>query len=951
MKTSLFAILICCIAVVHPLHIELRSVNNTQISISGNKIVTFDPKKSSIKLSKNTVFLIDGSSFLYRAYYSLRPLHTSKGVPVQAVYSFCRMIKKLIDKFKVENVVLVWDSRGKTTRHEMYESYKATRQAPPSDLFEQKEYIVKFADMIGMRQAATKGIEADDIMYSIGIERKKEGQSVCVITGDKDMAQMLDDQTVIYDPFKDIIIDTNYFVEKNKFPVEKLPFFYAILGDASDNIPGVKGIGEKGALELVTQFASLDDVYEHLDRVHKPKMRTLLQEQKDNAFLSQKLFLLQYHPSGLSSEEIKFCKTNWAQALPLFEELEFKSLIKEVHQEQGMQTSFIEAKIDGLKSYDFRLVTSQEELKELLRDLKQHKVFAVDTETTGLDTTTADLVGVSIAWQEGVSYYIPCGHRVEGPQLTHEEVVSALKPILEDPIYKKYMHSAKFDELVFKTAGINVQGLVFDTIIAARLIAKDWQKISLKTLSEYYLGEPMLSYDEVVKANKYKNFSYVPLGLATQYAAADAHQTLRLKKIFEHELRKEKLYELFENVEMPLIHVLYDMEVEGIPCDKAILEKLNKEVSAELATLEKQILGFVGHEYQEINLNSPKQIGELLFDHLKLPPQKKSGSGESYSTDVDVLRELSTLHPVPGLIIKYRELTKLKSTYIEALPDYIDKDGRIHTSFNQTAVATGRLASSDPNLQNIPTGGGFGGEIRAAFKPKPGHVFLSADYSQIELRVLAQVSQDKNLMNAFLGGHDVHAETAALLFDEPLNRVTNEQRQIGKRINFSILYGLTPFGLSQDLGIPFKDAKLYIEKYFAQYPGVSVWMESTVDDCKKKGYVSTWWGRRRYVPGIYEKNKSLYELAKRVAINTVAQGTAADIMKIGMIQLDKALKEQKLDAQMVLQIHDELLISVKTEQAEQVQILVKQILENVVSWSIPLQVTTRIGDSWKEVSK
>lgn len=906
--------------------------------------MNLDPKK--------TVFLIDGSSFLYRAYYSLRPLHTSKGIPVQAVYSFCRMIQKLIKTFDMNYVVIVWDSRGKTTRHEMYEAYKATRQAPPSDLFEQKKYIVQFADLIGMCQIAQQGIEADDIMYSIAQERIKEGDQVCLVTSDKDMAQMLNDKTAIFDPFKDTLLTATSFEEKKGFPVEKLPFFFAILGDASDNIPGVKGIGEKGALELVAQFKSLDDVYAHIEHVKKPKNRQLLLEQKESAYLSYKLFLLQYHPSGLVKEIMAFDKNNWIKALPLFQELEFKSLIKELQEGRQQQAEAINNKIEKLKDYNFICVTTQEDLKNLVTELKKHKIFAVDTETTGLDALRSDLVGVSIALQEGTSYYIPCGHKGAAEQLAYSDVLATLRPFLEDPAYKKYMHHAKFDQLVFKHAGIDVQGLVFDTLIAARLIVQDWQKISLKELSIHYLGEPMLSYEDVVKANKLKDFSEVPLSLATQYAAADAHQTLRLKKIFESELRAEKLYDLYEAIEFPLIQVLYKMELEGIACDKQLLEELNRTVVAELRIIEDQIAALVGDAYHDINLNSPKQIEELLFKRLQLPPQKKSGSGDRYSTDQEVLEILATLHPVPGLIIKYRELSKLKSTYLDALPAYINPEtGRIHTTFSQTAVATGRLASSDPNLQNIPTGTGLGGEIRAAFKPKPGHVFLSADYSQIELRVLAQVSQDKNLINAFLQGHDIHAETAARLFDVPLNAVTNEQRQIGKRINFSILYGLTPYGLSQDLGIPFKDAKLYIEKYFAQYPGVSAWMEHTIDECKKQGYVKTWWGRRRYVPGIHEKNKTLYDLARRVAINTVAQGTAADIMKIGMINLDKVFQQKSIDANILLQIHDELLISVAADSAQEVETLVKHVLESVVSWSIPLEVKTRFGTSWKEVSK
>lgn len=901
---------------------------------------------------KKTLFLIDGSSFLYRAYYGLRPLHTSGGIPVQAVYSFCRMIQKLIKTFNPQYMVIVWDSRGKTTRHDMYQAYKATRQAPPSDLFEQKKYILQFSDLIGICHIAQQGIEADDIMHSIAQECMSDDFQICLVTSDKDMAQMLNNKIQIFDPFKDTMLTAASFQEKKGFPVEKLPFYFAILGDTSDNIPGVKGIGEKGALEIVSQFDSLDDLYAHIDAVKKPKNRQLLLEQKDNAYLSYKLFLLQYHPSGLTKEHMTFNRDNWQKALPLFQELEFKSLVKELQEGKQEQSVIIMSKLEKFKAYNFVCVTTEEELKKLVLELKKQLVFAVDTETTGLDALRAKLVGISLALHEGTAYYIPCGHKSTTDQLKCSVALQALRPFLEDPTYKKYMHHAKFDQHVFKHANIQVRGLVFDTLIAARLLVQDWQKISLKDLSACYLGEPMLSYEEVVKSKKLHDFSEVPLDIATTYAAADAHQTLRLKKIFESELRAEKLYTLYETIEFPLIQVLYNMELEGIACDAQILAKLQQIAADELTIIENQITALVGEAHKNTNLNSPKQVEELLFQHLQLPPQKKSGSGDRYSTDQDVLETLASLHPVPGLILKHRELAKLKSTYLDALPNYINPEtGRIHTTFSQTAVATGRLASSDPNLQNIPIGSGLGGEIRTAFKPKPGHLFLSADYSQIELRVLAQISQDENLINAFLHGHDIHAETAARLFGVSLMEVTHEQRQIGKRINFSVLYGLTPYGLSHDLHISFKEAKAYIEKYFIQYPKVSDWMERTIDTCKKQGYVQTWWGRRRYVPGIHEKNKTLYDAARRVAINTVAQGTAADIMKLGMIKVDALFREKNIDAQIILQIHDELLISVEQKSAYAIEDLVKKGLESIVSWTIPLEVSTRVGQSWKEVSK
>ena len=919
----------------------LRSRKNKEEKMA--KKTKYDPEK--------TIFLIDGSSFLYRAYYGMRPLHTSKGEPVQAVYSFCRMIRKLMSKFNAKYISLVWDSKGKTTRHDMYEDYKATRQAPPSDIFDQKKRIVAIADKIGLCQAEAPGIEADDIIYSIAKDFEKKGWKIVVVTLDKDMAQMLNDNIVMYDSFKDQVTDVSVFEEKMGFPIKKLPFYFSLLGDASDNIPGVRGIGKKGALELVNQFESLKDLYANLDSVARPRLKNALQANKENAFLSHMLFLLQKVDTDLTKDDFLFEPKNWAKAQPIFQELAFKTLLQEIDKDQLLSGRALEEKIKALEQYSFYTVTTEKQLKELCYKIKKKKICAADTETNGTDPMQADCVGISVCIKEGEAYYIPFGHRVDEAQLPKEVVVKYLKPIFEDKDIKKIFHNAKFDQHILYGTGIGLKGLDFDTLIAARLVAKERQKNGLKSLSVSYFDEPMLTYQEVVKANKFENFSYVPLELATLYSASDSHQTWKLAKVLKKELKKEKLDFAYYKIEQPLINILFEMEQAGIFVDKNKLEKLDKKVSKELATIREQIIALVGKSYENINLNSPKQIEELLFYYLKLPPQKKSVRGTGYSTDQEVLKTLAKLHPIPGLILKYREYSKLKTTYIDALPTYINpRTGRIHTTFNQTDVATGRLSSSDPNLQNIPADRA-GLEIRAAFMPREGNLFLSADYSQIELRVLAQLSGDKGLIKAFAEGRDVHTETASRLFEVSFEKVTHKQRQIGKRINFSILYGLTPYGLSKDIGIPLSEAKRYIDTYFAQYPGVSTWMDLVILDTKKKGYVETYWGRRRYIPGIYEKNKTLYQLAKRVSINTKAQGTAAEIMKKGMIELHKAFKKKKLDGQVLLQIHDELLISVPKNQAKESEKIVKRALESVVDWDVDLVVTTRFGSSWKDVTK
>lgn len=914
------------------------------------RVHNFDPKK--------TVYLIDGSSFLYRAYYSLPPLQGPDGESVQAVFGFCRMIKRLLDTFDPQYIAVIWDSKGgSTVRKEIFKEYKATRQAPPSDLFTQKERIKTFVDTIGLKQIETPGIEADDIMFAIAKEREAAGDTVVLVTSDKDMGQALSDRVFIFDTFKDLLLDPAAFTEKMGFSVDRLTFYFSLLGDSSDNIPGVRGIGKQGALELVSQFSSLRDLYDNLDKVSKPRMRTALETNKENAFLSEQLFTLHPYDTGFNKEQFAFAHDHWARAHDFFVHLGFKSLVNTIAVAPVAKAATAQLAVDqkreALKKYNLIAITTQSALDALCIALRAAGSFAIDTETVGTRPLQDKLVGISVCMEEGTAYYIPFDHEVETEQLPRSVVLSALKPILEDEQCKKYLHYVKFDELVLAHAGIKLAGVVFDSLVAAHLLAKEGERIGLKFLSQHYFNEAMLTFDDVVKQQKYKNFSQVAIDIATDYSAFDAHQTYRLTKLLQKELAAQPtLQKLYDLIEFPLIAVLIAMEFEGIPCEPKVLQDLDKKVMADLHLLHDQIIGLAGEQHAGINLNSPKQVERLLFQDLQLPPQRKSAKG-GYSTDQEVLLALADLHPIPGLILRYRELAKLKSTYIDALPTYVNfETGCIHTTYMQTAVATGRLASIEPNLQNIPAdSSGYGIEIRASFEPKQGHIFISADYSQIELRVLAELSEDENLIQAFLCGHDIHAETSARLFGVPLDQVSHEQRQIGKRINFSILYGLTPYGLSKDLKISFAQAKKYIETYFEQYPKVSSWMEQVVAQTHELGYVETLWGRRRYISGIYERNRALYEEAKRVAINTKAQGTAAEIMKLGMIRLHAALREAGLKSQILLNIHDELLLTVPEHEQEIAAPIIKEVLEGVVSWKVPLVVTIRAGKNWKEVTK
>ena len=939
------------------------------------------------------IYLIDGSSFLYRAFYGLQPMHTTSGTQIHAVFGFCRMLKKLLDQYQPKAIMLVWDSKGRTERHELYPEYKSTRQIVPSELMQQKDKIMQFADTIGLQQIAQTGIEADDIIYSLAQDYSQAGHEIVVVSSDKDLYQLVSDSKIIVlDLFKNITIDKLKFQELYNFPVEKLAFFYALVGDTSDNIPGVRGIGKQGAQLLVSQFEDLDDLYHNLDQVASARARTALESYASDAYLSLQLFSLKYYNFNIPAQELSFNSQNWVKAREFFAELDFKSLLKDL---PAVASATVQVPyFADTKKYKFETITIEQQLTELCQKLSKCQAFAVDTETLGLDPLSDDIIGVSLCLASGTAYYIPFGHTASQTgelfnsnnvgvntdvnvgtnntvlsqlsfltnnltnnpksniQLERKLVLDTLKIFLEDPKYQKYLHNAKFDQLVLWSAGINLTGVVFDTMLAASLVSENSRRVGLKYLSEHYLGDTMLSYEQVVTDQKLTNFAQVPLDLATKYAAADAHQVLLLQKILAQELQAKSLTPVFTEIEMPISQVLFEMERVGIYLDCAELAKLGLVVDRKIEQIKIKLKTLVDLAL-DFNFNAPRQIEELLFQKLNLPAQKKNSKTGSYSTDQEVLSELAKIHVVPSLILQYRELNKLKNTYIDKLPEAVNpKTGKIHTSFSQVITATGRLASSNPNLQNIPADNdGLGLQVRAAFKPDPGYVFLAADYSQIELRVLAQLSGDQNLVQAFKANLDIHAQTAAKIFGVDILAVTKEQRQLGKKINFSVLYGLTAFGLAKDLDLDLADAKTYIATYFAQYPGVSTWMDQIVTETERLGYVETLWGRRRYIPEIYEKNKNLYNLGRRLAINTKAQGTAAEIVKLGMLAVASQLKQAGLGAKILLQIHDELLIMVPVSELQVTAPLVKAALEGVIAWQIPLEVNLKTGADWSQVTK
>lgn len=907
-------------------------------------------------LPQNALFLVDGSYLLYRSYFGLPVLHGPNGKTVHATYSFCRTLNKMLKEYSIERIAIVWDSPGGSeSRKTLYPTYKATRQSPPSDLHEQKKDIIRFVEAIGIRNVMQAGYEADDLIGSIVHEHPKT--PIVIITADKDLCQLLSPNVVIFDPFKNKLIDQAVFEQDYGFPSEKVSFYHALLGDSSDNIPGVKGIGEKTAQELVTQFASINDMYQHLDQVKKERTKKLLSEQEKEAFLSLQLFTLEQIPLDLPLETFTFHAKNWAKAIDFFKELDFKSLIKELETRFGEQAAPVITEEPIKKNWIMHVVTDIQTLEALINHLQETDLIGVDTETTGVLPLQDDLVGLSFAYNETDAYYIPVGHQnlEQVPQLAKDVVLEALRPMLTSTKIHKTLHNTKFDELVLFNQGVTVGGVSFDTLIAASLVRTDDRPINLKALSQAYLKEPMIKFKDVM-GKKYKDFSEVPIEAGAEYGAHDALQALKLAKLLQKKLAAEPTLEkLFNEIEMPLCRVLMNVEKHGMLLNTEKIRETEKAVIATLHTLEEKIFAAIdeidGPQEERLNLGSPKQVEDLLFVRLKLPAGRKNKTG-SRSTDQEVLEELSKIHPIPALIMKHRELTKLLTTYLQPLPLEVNpKTGRIHTTFSQTNVITGRLSSSNPNLQNIPASGEFGIQIREAFEAAPGFLMLSADYSQIELRVLANLSGDKQLRDIFLAGKDIHVQTAAQLFDIPVSSVTNEQRQVGKRINFSIMYGMTPYSLAKEFDITPTEAKQYIDRYFAQYPQVAEWMDATIQQAKERGYVESLWGRRRYLPELHEKNRTRYEAATRAAVNTPVQATQADIIKIGMVKLDKLFEQHNLASRLVLQIHDELLFEVPEHEILTVQNIVKKTMEGVIDWQVPLKVSINIGKNWGEVTK
>ncbi len=900
-------------------------------------------------LAEKVIFLIDGSAIMFRSFYGLAPLRTNSGIPTQATYGFFKTLKKLFDKFTPDKVLIAWDSQ-KSVRREKESTYKAKRLSFPDELSIQRKYIIKIAQAMNIAQLELDGFEADDIIASAS--RKFSEYKICIVSSDKDLLQLVDlNRVKQFDPAKNILIGPKEVFEIYGFGPEKINFYHSLLGDSTDNIPGAKGIGKKTATELVLKFKSLEDLYQNLNLVEKPRTRALLEESRGQVFLSQELFNLIDCPINFGSEELDFNIENWSLAEEIFKELEFKSFIVESKLPEAkveVQDKVILAQ-EAFAWLKFSVINRETQLEETISQAKHQKIVSFDLETTGLNFRQDKIVGFSFAFDEQQSFYVPIGHQDDSIHQIKEDVAfKYLKRLLEDESVKKVLQNAKFDIHFLHSVGIEIKGEIFDTMIAARLLRAEWQKVDLSTLSIDYLAITSPSYKDLFSG--FQDFSEVSIELAAPYAASDAMLVLKLypilSKLLENELTLKKL---FHSVEMPLLPIIIAMEEAGISLSPAILDKMNVAIEKKLKSLEAKIratleaLGVAGAN--QINLLSPKQVEKMLFDDIKLVPITKHKGGNR-STSKDVLEDLAKIHPVPGMIFQYRKLSKLQKTYLEALPKELDhKSGKIYTTFWQTRVATGRLASSDPNLQNVPN------VVREAFIADQGCNFISADYSQIELRVLAHLSKDVALVSAFKEGRDIHAQTAGQIFGKNVSEISPEERKVGKRINFSVIYGLSAFSLAREMDISRSKAQEYIDAFFAQYPGVGLWMDEVISKAKELRFVQTLMGRKRFIPGINDKNRVVAQAAQRVAVNTVVQGTAADIMKMAMIELFERLKNYANKAKILLQVHDELLLEVQDSILQKILGMTQQAMSEVIKLDVELVVSVRTGKTWGQVSK
>ena len=889
---------------------------------------------------RKTLYLIDGSSYIFRAFFGVRQqLSTSKGFPTNALYGFINMLQKVIREEKPDYLVVAFDSPDKTFRHKIYPNYKANRDAPPEELSRQFPYFEPLVKAYGLSSIRRPGFEADDIIGTLAIKGKQKGLEIVIVSGDKDMMQLISPHIYMLDTMKNKKFMDKEVVEKFGVQADKVVEVMGLMGDSSDHIPGVTGVGPKTAAELIRKFGSIEALYKRIDEVEKKNVKEKLERDKENAFMSRELVSIDTEMDlEFNSDLMKLGKIDSAKLKKMFEEFEFVSFL------EGMQDGTANAlKIDRS---EYKTILTEKSFNDLMKSLAKKKSFAFDVETTSKRPVWARVVGISFSFEDGNAFYLPLAHRYLGvpEQLEFKAVREKLKPILEDKSIKKCGHNIKYDLIVMSNEGIALDGVDFDTMIASYLLNPSSRGHGLDALTMEYFGHKNLTYKEMTgTGSKEIGFDEVEVDRATEYAAEDSDMTWRLKGKLQPQL-KDSTLKLYKEIELPLLEVLAEIELNGVYVDRKHLKELSSKIDKQLLHLEKDIYVLADEEF---NINSPKQLSVILFEKLKLPVVKKTKTG--YSTDVSVLEQLAVEHKLPEQVLSYRQLAKLKSTYVDALPGEIFKNtGRVHTSFNQTVAATGRLSSSNPNLQNIPIRSDMGKEIRKAFTAEGDNMLLSADYSQIELRILAHLSKDKALKNAFDKGEDVHARTAADIFGSSLDQVDENSRRMAKAVNFGIIYGLSAFGLSRQLKISRKDAQDFIGQYFSLYSNVKDFMDNTIAEARECGYTLTMFNRRRYLPDLKSDNRQVRESAERIAINSPIQGSAADLIKVAMIRLSRNLKKIKLNSKMILQVHDELLFECPVQEKKEIESLVRKEMEGACTLSVPLVVDIGWGKNWNE---
>ncbi len=884
------------------------------------------------------LFLIDGSSYIYRAFYAIPHLSNSKGLPTNATFGFVQMLLKVLKEHRPDYLAVILDSKAPTFRSEVYKEYKANRPAMPESLSPQIPYVKKIIEAYRIASLEMAGYEADDLIGTVA-KRLESEVDVVIVTGDKDLLQLVSDRIQVYDSMKEKKLGVEEVIQRFGITPEQVVEVMGLAGDAIDNIPGVPGIGEKTAVQLIKTYGSIENLLTHAEEIPQKKLKANLKTHGDLARLSRKLATIHADvPLHFRLEDFSLSPPDLKSLKEIFKELEFNKLLKEVLEEK--------APLSGGR--DYRLVVDQEAFLALLEDLKKAATFSVDLETTSPYPMWADLVGISLSYAPHQAFYIPLAHQGQETtrQLPLPWVLERLKPILEDQEIKKVGQNVKYEWIVLKRYGIHLQGIEGDTMIASYLLNPTKHNHNLGEIAQEYLDRSVTDYKEVVGTGaKTLTFDQIGLEKAKDYSCEDADVTLQLAHLLFPKLKEGGFKDLFDQVEMPLVMVLAKMEMNGVKINLDLLLEYSKEIEIQLQQKTERIYGLAGEVF---NINSSQQLAKILFDKLKLPVVRKTKTG--FSTDVDVLTKLSLQHDLPLEILGYRNLSKLKSTYVDVFPKLIHpKTGRLHTSYNQTVTATGRLSSSDPNLQNIPIRTEEGNRIRQAFIPEEGWSIVSADYSQIELRILAHLSQDETLIQAFRNDEDIHARTASEIFSAPMEKVTPAMRREAKVINFGIIYGMSAYGLSQQLGTDPKVAQAYIDEYFKKYTGVQAYIEKSLEEARQRGFVMTLLHRRRYLPDLRSSTVAIRQAAERMAINTPLQGTAADMIKVSMIHIQSRLEELGLSTRMIMQVHDELVFEVLEEELPEISAMIRHEMETVMKLSVPLKVSILAGKNWAEV--